>query len=57
MQRSGKIAVIVKLLEGRYSRRPWRRWGKPLDGLIGTSPSLDRVSIRPASPHCLIASI
>lgn len=31
-----RITQIVHLLETLYGPRPWRRWGKPLDGLIGT---------------------
>jgi len=30
------IAEIVRRLTRLYGPRPWRRWGKPLDGLIGT---------------------
>lgn len=30
------IAEIVKQLTRLYGPRPWRRWGRPLDGLIGT---------------------
>jgi len=31
-----KIAEIVKRLEGEHGPRPWRRWGRPLEGLIQT---------------------
>ncbi len=30
------IATLVERLAGVYGPRPWKRWGKPLDGLIGT---------------------
>ena len=31
-----RIAHVVRYLERVYGPRPPRRWGKPLDGLIGT---------------------
>ncbi len=31
-----RIRQIVRLLERVYGPRPWRCWGRPLDGLIGT---------------------
>lgn len=31
-----RITRIVHLLEVLHGPRPWRRWGKPLDGLVAT---------------------
>jgi len=33
---SDPVVKIARRFERIYGRRPWRRWGRPLDGLIGT---------------------
>lgn len=45
------ILCVVQRLEAVYGPRPWRRWGKALDGLIGTVLSQHTSDVNSAAAY------
>lgn len=51
MQSQKKIIAIVKRLEAEYGRRPWKRHGPPLEGLIQTVLSQHTSDVNSAAAY------
>lgn len=45
------ILEVLRRLEGVYGRRPWRRWGPPLEGLIATVLSQHTSDVNSAAAY------